>query len=221
MGITFEAQIVGRLLLAALLGAVIGIERELKHKALGLRTNMLIAVAGALVMITGVELSRRFGGDSGRLAAALIQGLGFLGAGAIIHGRSSVMGLTTAALLLVVAGVGLAAGAGAWVVAISVTALTLVMLTTFGSLERALHTKCQSVTYSLKTADPSQLLVELNRVLGEHNIRLHGVHVASDGDAQRVDFAVCSSADLNNTLLTRALIVGGRVAEKVTVSQPE
>ena len=52
-------------------------------------------------------------------------------------------------------------------------------------------------------------------------VRLHGVHVASDGDGQRVDFAVCSSADLNNTLLTRALIVGGNVAEQVTVSQTE
>src|SRR5260370_16312805 len=152
---------------------MIGDGRELKTTALGIRTNMLVAVSGALAMITGVELSRRFGGDSGRLAAALIQGLGFLGAGAIIHGRSSVMGLTTAALLLVVAGIGLTAGAGAWVLAISATALTLVMLTTFGSLERALHTKCESVTYSLKTADPSQLLVELNPVLAEPNTRFH------------------------------------------------
>jgi putative Mg2+ transporter-C (MgtC) family protein len=216
---TFEIQIIGRLALAALLGALIGIERELKHKPLGLRTNMLIAVAGALAIITGVELSRRFGGDSGRLAAALIQGLGFLGAGAIIHGRSSVMGLTTAALLLVVAGVGLAAGTGAWILAISVTALTLFMLTTFGSIERVLHTKCESVSYSLKTADPSQLLVELNRVLGEHNIRMHGVHVASDGDGQRVDFAVCSSTDLNNTLLTRSLIISGSVTKQASVNQ--
>lgn len=217
----FEAQIIAKLALAALLGGVVGIERELKHKPLGLRTNTLIAVAGALSMIAGVELSRRFGGDSGRLAAALIQGLGFLGAGAIIHGRSSVMGLTTAALLLVVAGVGLAAGAGAWVLAVSATVLTLVMLTTFGSLERAMHTKCQSVTYSFKTADPSQLLVELNRVLGEHNVRFHSVHVASDGDAQRVDFAVCSSADLNNTLLTRALVFSRGDMQQATANQTE
>ena len=214
-----EVQIIAKLALAVLLGGTIGIERELKHKPLGLRTNMLIAVSGALAMITGVELSRRFGGDSGRLAAALIQGLGFLGAGAIIHGRSSVMGLTTAALLLAVAGVGLAVGAGAWVLAISATALILVMLTTFGVLERALHTKCESVTYSLRTVDPSQLLVELNRVLGEHNVRLHGVHVASDGDAQRVDFAVCGSNDLNNMLLIRSLINGGSTKAEVAVNQ--
>ena len=215
----FEVQIIAKLALAVLLGGAIGIERELKHKPLGLRTNMLIAVSGALAMITGVELSRRFGGDSGRLAAALVQGLGFLGAGAIIHGRSSVMGLTTAALLLVVAGVGLAVGAGAWVLAISATALILVMLTTFGVLERALHTKCESVTYSLRTVDPSQLLVELNRVLGEHNVRLHGVHVASDGEGQRVDFAVCGSNDLNNMLLIRSLINGSSTKAKVAVNQ--
>lgn len=215
----FEVQIIAKLALAVLLGGAIGIERELKHKPLGLRTNMLIAVSGALAMITGIELSRRFGGDSGRLAAALVQGLGFLGAGAIIHGRGSVMGLTTAALLLVVAGVGLAVGAGAWVLAISATALILVMLTAFGVLERALHTKCESVTYSLRTVDPSQLLVELNRVLGEHNVRLHGVHVASDGDAQRVDFAVCGSNDLNNMLLIRSMINGGSTKAEVAVNQ--
>lgn len=214
-----EVQIIAKLALAVLLGGAIGIERELKHKPLGLRTNMLIAVSGALAMITGIELSRRFGGDSGRLAAALVQGLGFLGAGAIIHGRSSVMGLTTAALLLVVAGVGLAVGAGAWVLAISATALILVMLTTFGVLERALHTKCESVTYSLRTVDPSQLLVELNRVLGEHNVRLHGVHVASEGEAQRVDFAVCGSNDLNNMLLIRSLINGSSIKAEVAVNQ--
>jgi putative Mg2+ transporter-C (MgtC) family protein len=216
---TLEAQIVGRLALAALLGAIIGIERELRHKPLGLRTNVLISVAGSLAMLTGIELSRRFGGDSGRLAAALVQGLGFLGAGAIIHGRNSVMGLTTAALMVVVAGVGLAAGAGAWVLAISATVLTLVMLTTFGSLERMLHTKCQSVTYSLRTADPSQLLVELNRVLGEHKVRLQGVHVASDEGGQRIDFATCASADLNNTLLTRSLVMSGTVTQKNVIEE--
>lgn len=214
-----EVQIIAKLALAVLLGGAIGIERELKHKPLGLRTNMLIAVSGALAMITGIELSRRFGGDSGRLAAALVQGLGFLGAGAIIHGRSSVMGLTTAALLLVVAGVGLAVGAGAWLLVVSATALILVMLTTFGVLERALHTKCESVTYSLRTVDPSQLLVELNRVLGEHNVRLHGVHVASEGEAQRVDFAVCGSNDLNNMLLIRSLINGSSTKAEVAVNQ--
>lgn len=128
-------------------------------------------------------------------------------------------GLTTAAVLLVVAGIGLAAGAGAWLLAVAATAFTLVVLTTFGRLEQRLHTKCQSVTYSLKTADPSRLLVEINRVLDEHKVRLHGFEVTSEGDAQRVDFAVCHSNDLNRTLLARALDVGRVDSPQVTANQ--
>ncbi len=207
---TFEMQILTRLTLAALLGAMVGIERELKHKPIGLRTNMLIAMTGALVMILAIAISSTEG-DQGapRLAAALIQGLGFLGAGAIIRERGAVTGLTTAAVLLLVASIGLAAGAGAWLLAITVTAITLFVLTAFGYIEKALHTKCQTVTYSFKTADSSQLLTDLNRVLGEKNVHLHGAQVISDGDGQKVEFAVCIATDFDTKLVTRVLKSGG------------
>ncbi len=221
---THETQIIIKLALAALFGACIGIERELKHKPMGLRTNVLIAMTGSLVMIMASEMTRLTGSDSNsapRLAAAVIQGLGFLGAGTIIHVRSSVTGLTTAAVLLLVAGIGLATGAGAWVLAIAATAITLLVLTTFGALERALHTKCQSVNYSLKTNDPVRLLVEINQVLDAHKVQLHGFEVKSDGDGQRVDFAVCNSADFASTLLKRALATGGDIPQGVIINRGE
>lgn len=221
---THETQIIVKLALAALFGASIGIERELKHKPMGLRTNVLIAMTGSLVMIMASEMMRLIGSDSNsapRLAAAVIQGLGFLGAGTIIHVRSSVTGLTTAAVLLLVAGIGLATGAGAWVLAIAATAITLLVLTTFGTLERALHTKCQSVNYSLKTNDPVRLLVEINQVLDAHKVQLHGFEVKSDGDGQRIDFAVCNSADFASTLLKRALATGGDIPQGVIINRGE
>ncbi len=221
---THETQIIIKLALAALFGASIGIERELKHKPMGLRTNVLIAMTGSLVMIMASEMTRLIGSDSNsapRLAAAVIQGLGFLGAGTIIHVRSSVTGLTTAAVLLMVAGIGLATGAGAWVLAIAATAITLLVLTTFGTLERALHTKCQSVNYSLKTNDPVRLLVEINQVLDAHKVQLHGFEVKSDGDGQRIDFAVCNSADFASTLLKRALATGGDIPQGVIINRGE
>jgi putative Mg2+ transporter-C (MgtC) family protein len=221
---THETQIIIKLALAALFGASIGIERELKHKPMGLRTNVLIAMTGSLVMIMASEMTRLIGSDSNsapRLAAAVIQGLGFLGAGTIIHVRSSVTGLTTAAVLLLVAGIGLATGAGAWVLAIAATAITLLVLTTFGTLERALHTKCQSVNYSLKTNDPVRLLVEINQVLDAHKVQLHGFEVKSDGDGQRIDFAVCNSADFASTLLKRALATGGDIPQGVIINRGE
>lgn len=204
---TFETQIIARLAFAAALGAVIGIEREMNHKPIGLRTNVLIATSAALVMLLTLALARATGNeDILRLAAAFLQGLGFLGAGAILRERGAVLGITTAAVLLMVAVIGLAAGGGQWLLAGSATALTLFVLTGLGRLERKLHIKCRQVAYSLKTTDAAPLLLELNRVLAEHNVHLHSVQVVGEAQAQRVEFAVCHSDDLNNTLVTRALV---------------
>src|SRR5215470_785651 len=116
---------------------------------------MLIAIVGALIMLLSSELTRGLSVDPpSRIAAALIQGLGFLGAGAILHGRGPVTGLTTAAVLLAVAGIGLAAGAGAWLIAVTGTLLTLLVLAGFSEFEDWLHGKCKTATYSFEAADP-------------------------------------------------------------------
>jgi putative Mg2+ transporter-C (MgtC) family protein len=215
-----ETQILLRLAVAALLGAVIGIERERKHKPIGLRTNMLIAIVGALIMVLSMELTRGTSVDPpSRIAAALIQGLGFLGAGAILHGRGPVTGLTTAAVLLAVASIGLAAGAGAWLLAVTGTLLTLLVLAGFGHFEEWIHKKCKTVTYSFEAGDPIQLIVEINRVLGEQNIRLHGIQTQKEGTNERVAFEVCQSRDLENTVLARLLQKGVTLPQKSADSE--
>ena len=212
---TFETQVITRLAFAAMLGAVIGIEREMNHKPIGLRTNVLIATSAAFVMLLTIALARATGNeDTLRLAAAFIQGLGFLGAGAILRERGAVMGITTASVLLIVALIGLAAGGGQWLLAVSATALALLVLTGLGRLERKLHTKCQTVAYSVQTTDAAPLLVEINRVLAEHNVHLHSVQVVGEERAQRVEFAVCHSDDLKNTLVTRALVNHSQISLK-------
>jgi len=90
------------------------------------------------------------------------------------------------------------------------------MVTTFSRLERALHTKCQTMTYEFKTTDPSELLVEINRLVGETNVHLHDVRVISEEDAQRVEFALCHSADLDNMLVARVLQLGRNVSPPAT-----
>src|SRR5918911_5605618 len=92
-----DAELVSRLLTAALLGAIIGFERELRQKTAGLRTNILIAVGSALFTLMSYELAADGSGDPGRVAAQIVTGIGFLGAGAIMRTGSSVQGLTTAA----------------------------------------------------------------------------------------------------------------------------
>ena len=123
-----------RLLLAAGLGAAIGIERELHRKPAGLRTNMLIALGAALLTIVSIQLARQ-GGTPDRIAAQIITGVGFLGAGAIMRNDGSVHGLTTAATIWVNAGVGMAAGAGEYAIASMATVVTLLVLAVLPPVE--------------------------------------------------------------------------------------
>jgi len=131
-----------RLVLAVALGGAIGWEREASSKPAGLRTNILICVGAALF----TDLSIRFGGlaaegavrDPARIAAQIITGIGFLGAGTIIQARGTVTGLTTAATLWVVAGIGMSVGSGSYVEAVGATLLVLVVLVLLAPTENAI-----------------------------------------------------------------------------------
>jgi putative Mg2+ transporter-C (MgtC) family protein len=125
-----------RLVLAAVLGATLGIERELRHKSAGLRTNILIAVGSALFTLMSLVMADGPGADRTRIAAQIVTGIGFVGAGAIMRTGGSVQGLTTAATVWVNAAVGLAAGAGEYTLAILGTAVTLVALLVLAPAER-------------------------------------------------------------------------------------
>ena len=91
-----DTELIRRLLLAALLGGVLSFEREIRQKSAGLRTNILIAIGSALFTLMSYELAEASGGDPSRVAAQIVTGIGFLGAGAIMRTRSGVQGLTTA-----------------------------------------------------------------------------------------------------------------------------
>src|SRR5712671_6983852 len=123
-----------RLLLAAILGGIVGLERQLRHKPAGLRTNMFICFGAAMFTVLSKQLAGTEA-DSARIAAQIIPGIGFIGAGSILHSRGSVTGLTTAATLFVVASVGMAAGGGLYITAVFATALILVALAVLGNLE--------------------------------------------------------------------------------------
>ncbi len=141
-GLALRLDLFGRLILAIVLGGAIGWEREASGKPAGLRTNILICVGAALF----TDLSIRFGGlaiegavrDPARIAAQIITGIGFLGAGTIIQARGTVTGLTTAATLWVVAGIGMSVGIGSYVEAVGATALVLVVLVLLAPMENAI-----------------------------------------------------------------------------------
>ncbi|MBI3290708.1 MgtC/SapB family protein [Candidatus Falkowbacteria bacterium] len=124
-------QIFIRLILSVILAGLFGIERELRHKKAGLRTNILVGLGSTLIMI----VSLAFEMDSARIAAGVVTGIGFIGAGMIINDgqRGEVHGLTTAATIWIVSAIGLAVGIGYFSAAIAATLVGLVVLSLFGS----------------------------------------------------------------------------------------
>jgi putative Mg2+ transporter-C (MgtC) family protein len=127
-------DMVWRLLLAAGLGAAIGLEREYRQKPAGLRTNILIAVGSALFTILSLEATRNVG-DPSRVAGQIVTGIGFLGGGAIMRNRNTVHGMTTAATIWVNAAIGVGAGMGQYSLAAFTAALTLVVLVLLPPIE--------------------------------------------------------------------------------------
>lgn len=132
-----DAELICRLLTATVLGAMLGFEREVHHKSAGLRTNILIAVGSAVFTLMSYRLAAP-AGDPSRIAAQIVTGIGFLGAGAIIQRGSGVHGLTTAAAIWVNAAVGVAAGGGEYRLAFIATAITLTALLILPPVERAI-----------------------------------------------------------------------------------
>jgi putative Mg2+ transporter-C (MgtC) family protein len=133
-----DTELIQRLLLAAVLGGILGFEREMRQKSAGLRTNMLIAIGSALFTLMSYELAADGFGDPGRIAAQIVTGIGFLGAGAIMRTDAGIHGLTTAATIWVNAAVGVAAGGGEYHLAFIATAVTLGVLLILQPLERFL-----------------------------------------------------------------------------------
>src|SRR3954469_23212860 len=178
-----------RLLLAAVLGGVIGLERELKHRAAGLRTNMFICFGAAMFTI----LSSRLAGapsDSARIAAQIIPGIGFIGAGSILHTRGLTTGLTSAATLFVVASVGMAAGGGLYLTAFFATALVVGSLFFLGYAEQNLNIKILLSSYEVTGGSVDEISTEINRILETHHRMMLNVSSGNTGQHIRLQFDV-------------------------------
>ncbi len=184
-----------RLVLAAILGGLIGLERELKHRHAGLRTNMFICFGAAMFTILSDQLQASHpSGDHTRIAAQIIPGIGFIGAGSILHARQGlVTGLTSAATLFVVASVGMAAGGGLYLTAIFATAAILIVLFLLGSLEGTLSLKLLVNGYEVTGADPDEITAEVNRILESNHSLMKNVQVARTQEHVRVQFELAGT----------------------------
>lgn len=192
-----------RLLLAAGLGAAVGAEREWRRKSAGLRTIILITFASALFTILSEGLAGVRGGDPQRIAAQLITGIGFLGAGAIIQSRAVVTGLTTAATIFAMASIGMAAGGGMALLAVFSTALMLLVLIVLGWIEGRTESKVRVTSYSVTTAHPGRCLLDLQQMAAQHKLSVRDFRIRKAEDRCTVDFDVEAPAGSEPMVLQR------------------
>jgi putative Mg2+ transporter-C (MgtC) family protein len=178
-----------RLLLAAILGGVIGLERESKHRAAGLRTNMFICFGAALFTVLSRGLAAE-PSDYTRIAAQIIPGIGFIGAGSILHTRGLTTGLTTAATIFVVASIGMAAGGGLYLTAMFATVLVLASLFLLGYAEENLNLKVLLTSYEVTGGTVEEVSTEVTRILETHHRMMQNVVSGNTGRHVRVQFDV-------------------------------
>lgn len=201
------SQEIARLLAAAFLSALIGLERERLDRGAGLRTHTLVATASALVMLVSsygligvAKIDSAISLDPSRIAAQVVSGIGFLGAGTIILRRNAVRGLTTAASVWAVAGIGLACGAGMFAAAITCTAILLVVLVVLKPVERRMfeHKRPRQVTVVVRRRLGQVSAIEAQVRAAGIELRRLSLEPGEDGEESRIrlEFRGASNADV-------------------------
>ena len=202
-----------RLLLAAVLGGLIGLEREISGKPAGLRTNILICVGAALLtelsLGIGLLTPERPNADPARIAAQIVSGIGFLGAGTIIQARGSVVGLTTAATLWVVAAIGMAVGAAAYVEAIGTSVLVIAVLVLLRRLEEGLEQRREQMRLRVAVAAASGALERIEATLEEAGLAIDSVDVERVADGFVASFSLTGTRQREQAVVRALLEIPG------------
>ncbi len=188
-------ELVLRLLLSAIVGGLIGIERESTNRPAGLRTHVLVTIGSTLIMMisqygfmytnTGIPM-----GDPGRIAAQVVSGIGFLGAGTILQYGNRIKGLTTAASIWVCGGIGLAIGNGFYLGAIVTTLVVLVTLRGLGFIEKNWLSKNMR-TLTLAFYERPGVIGDVGQVIGRNNILIKEISITGDGEEEFDDENTC------------------------------
>lgn len=193
---------IGRLLLAALLGGLVGLERELKRKSAGVRTNLLICMGSAFFTLLSPVLAGDIGTNKGQVASNIVQGIGFLGAGLIIHNRTRVSGLASAASIWVVASIGMACGAGLYAAAAVGAFIVICSLAVVGLLEQNVGLKTYPVTYEVRGRDRVSMMQSILDALDDAHQRLADVATDTIGDLERICFSLDATKPQHKRICT-------------------
>jgi putative Mg2+ transporter-C (MgtC) family protein len=189
-----------RLLMACAMGGVVGLEREWRHKASGLRTNIMICMGAAMFTVLSGVLAGD-GPNRGQVASNIVQGIGFLGAGLILHTRNRTLGMTSAATVWVVAAIGMACGAALYLEAAIATGIVFCSLKFIGLLESWSKWKRYVMLYEVRGSDEKKMFADILLVLDRAHMRLNIIERDVLGAVERVTFSVSASAARHRQLL--------------------
>ena len=182
-------EIILRLSFAALLGAAIGVERDLHRRPAGIRTSLFVCLGSALFTVLSNEIAHRFGDPSGtRIASNLVQGIGFLGAGAILREAGTLVGMTTAATIFVEAAIGMAAGGGLYAVAAYATGLVLFALVVLAWLAQWTNLKPRMVAFRITSPHTQSVAGEVQQLLEQLKIRTQHFRISMTNGNSIVEF---------------------------------
>jgi putative Mg2+ transporter-C (MgtC) family protein len=182
-------EVLIRMLFAAAMGALIGVERDLRRRPAGIRTSMFVCLATALFTIMSQQLSHLWG-DTGptRIASNIVQGIGFLGAGAIIKDSAGLVGMTTAATIFVEAAIGMASGGGFYAIAGSATGIVLFALAVLGWAANKFNLKRRPMLFRFTTAHTHNVAGEVQRLLAGMKVSMRQFRVSMTGQHSVVEF---------------------------------
>ena len=183
------STIVARLAWAALLGAIIGIERNVRRRPSGMRTGFCVSMGAALFTIVSIEIARRTGDTSTtRIASNIVQGIGFLGAGVILRERGNVVGLTTAATIFAIAAMGMAAGGGMYAVSGISCALILFALVLLYYVEDWLNLKPRYMLFRIFVDRAENMVSDVHQIFAELKVGIDNFQVSMAGEKNLIQF---------------------------------
>lgn len=199
-----------RLFISFILGAVIGIERQFRRRDAGMRTFALICMGSTAAMLISIWIPQTYpdflNGDPGRIAAQVLTGIGFLGAGAIIQSHGSIQGLTTAACIWVIAVIGLAAGAGMYATAVVMTVATLFVLLSMERLEKRMFLDGVNKILTIKCSTVNPELKKIRKILEDKNVYI-------------ISFSYENDYDKNTSVITYKVNVKSKSAYSILFSE--
>ena len=201
----FRLELMLQLGLATLLGGAIGLERELGGKPAGLRTNILICLGSVLYTHISIAMMGGNTADPTRVAGQIVTGVGFIGAGTILHARGAIVGLTSAATIWVVAAIGVALGSGYYLEGVGTTVIVLAVLAGLGRIEKLIERQSMRRTITVHARQGPTVLEDLESLVRRAGLEVTGVASRQENVDLVIDFDIRGSKRLHDQVMITLL----------------